>query len=120
MAHFAQLDKDNTVLQVIVVANEEIMENGIESETKGTTFCKSIFGEDTVWVQTSRNRNFRKNFGGFLYVYDSTRDAFIAPKPFESWILDEATCQWQAPTPYPTDDKLYTWDEPSLTWLAHP
>jgi hypothetical protein len=120
MAHMAQLDENNKVLQVIVVANEELMENDVESENKGIAFCKTLLGANTNWVQTSYNANFRKNYAGIGYSYDATRDAFIAPKPFESWVLDEATCQWQAPTPYPTDDKLYTWDEPSLTWLAHP
>ena len=103
MAHFAQLDENNTVLQVIVVANEELMDNGVESETKGVIFCKSLLGEDTKWVQTSYNGTIRKNFAGIDYTYDPIRDAFIAPKPDDytneddesiTFELDEETCRW--------------------------
>ena len=114
MAHFAKLDNNNLVQQVIVVHNNELLENGIESEAKGIVFCKSLF--DGNWVQTSYNSTFRKNYAGIGDTYDSARDAFIAPKPFNSWVLDEATCRWQAPTPMPTDDKSYTWNEETLSW----
>ena len=115
MAHFAQIDDNNIVVQVIVVANEELMLDGVENETKGILFCKSLFGEDTRWVQTSYNGNKRKNYAGIGYTYDPVNDHFFAPQPYPSWILD-ADARWQAPTPYPTDGKFYTWNESTLTW----
>ena len=118
MAHFAQLDENNIVLQVIVVHNDETHdENGIESELKGVQFCKSLFGENTRWVQTSYNANTRKNYAGIGYKYDIPRDAFIPPQPYPSWILNEATCNWESPVPYPNDGKLYTWDEHTQSWI---
>ena len=117
MAHFAQLDEDGKVLQVIVVNNSELMNGETESEEKGIAFCKSLFGSNTRWKQTSYNANFRKNYAGVGFLYDPIRNAFIAPKPFDSWILDYATCQWQPPTPMPIDEKFYSWDEPNLTWV---
>lgn len=119
MAHFAQLDENNTVLQVIVVNNNELMDNGQESESKGIAFCQSLF-PGTVWKQTSYNGNIRKNYAGIGFQYDSQRDAFIPPQPFPSWVLNEQTCRWDAPTPYPTDGKLYYWDESSLSWVEAP
>lgn len=115
MAHFAQLNENNIVTQVIVVANDELLDNGVESEVKGIAFCQSLFGGN--WKQTSYNGNIRKNYAGIGYTYDAGRDAFIPPKPFESWVLNEDTCRWNAPTPMPTDDKLYRWDEPTLSWV---
>lgn len=115
MAHFAQLDDNNIVTQVIVVANEELLDSGVESEAKGTAFCQSLLGGN--WKQTSYNGNIRKNYAGIGYTYDAGRDAFIPPKPFESWVLNEDTCRWGAPTPYPTDGKLYRWDEPTTSWV---
>ena len=115
MAHFAQLDENNTVTQVIVVANDELLLDGVESETKGVIFCKSLFGEDTRWVQTSYNGNKRKNYAGIGYTYDPIADHFFAPQPYPSWTLD-ADAKWQPPTPYPTDGKFYTWNESTLTW----
>ena len=95
MAHFAELDATNTVTQVIVVHNNELLDNGVESEAKGIAFCQSLFGGN--WVQTSYNGNIRKNFAGIGYTYDSVRDAFIPPKPEEGeWILNEDTCIWEA------------------------
>ena len=117
MAHFAQLDENNVVLQVIVVANEELMENGVESEHKGIAFCKTLLGADTNWVQTSYNATIRKNYAGIGFTYDEERDAFIAPKPFPSWVLNEETCIWEAPIAKPTDNKLYTWDESTVSWI---
>jgi hypothetical protein len=107
MAHFAQLDENNLVTQIIVVANDELLLDGVENENKGIAFCKSLLGDDTRWAQTSYNGNIRKNYAGIGYKYDSDRDAFISPKPFNSWILDEETCRWQAPTPMPTDGGRY-------------
>lgn len=120
MAHFAQLDENNVVTQVIVVANAELLLDGVESEAKGVIFCKSLFGENTKWVQTSYNATIRKNYAGIGFKYDSALDAFIAPKPYESWTLNEDTAQWEAPTPYPTDGKIYYWSEDDLTWLEVP
>lgn len=99
MAHFAELDSNNLVLRVLVVDNMMIKdEQGNEQEQLGIDFLKSLFGQETVWVQTSYNGNFRKNYAGFGYVYDQTRDAFIAPQPEgEGWILDEETCTWRNP-----------------------
>ena len=117
MAHFAQLDENNTVIQVIVVHNNELMLDGEENETRGIVFCKSLFGEETRWKQTSYNGTFRKNYAGFGYTYDATRDAFIPPKPYNSWTLNETTCQWEPPTPYPTDEQPYVWDEETTSWV---
>lgn len=112
MAHFAQLDEMNLVLQVIVVNNNELLDaNGVEQESIGIDFCKSLFGPETKWVQTSYNANFRKNYAGIGYVYDPVLDAFIPPKPYPSWVLNEETCQWKSQVPYPTDGKSYVWDE---------
>ena len=117
MAHFAQLDENNIVLQVIVVHNNELMdENGAESEAKGITFCQTLF-PGTNWKQTSYNANMRKNYAGIGYSYDAQRDAFIAPQPSSSWLLNESTCQWEAPIPYPTDGKSYYWDEATTSWV---
>lgn len=116
MAHFAQLDENNVVTQVIVVHNNELMENGVEIEAKGIAFCQSLF-PGTTWRQTSYNGSIRKNYAGIGFTYDAQRDAFIAPQPFPSWLLNETTCQWEAPVPYPTDGKTYRWDEPTLSWV---
>ena len=115
MAHFAQLE-NNIVKQVIVVSNQDILdENGTESEQKGIDFCSNLLGG--TWKQTSYNAKIRKNYAGIGYTYDEGRDAFIPPKPFNSWLLDEDTCQWKAPIPYPNDDKRYTWDEETTSWV---
>lgn len=117
MAHFAQLDENNIVLQVIVVNNNELLdENGAESEDKGIAFCQMLF-PGTNWKQTSYNGNMRKNYAGIGYSYDAGRDAFISPQPYPSWVLDEATCRWNAPIPYPTDGKSYYWDEATTSWV---
>jgi hypothetical protein len=116
MAHFAQLDENNKVLQVIVVVNQELIEDGVESEAKGIAFCKSLLGENTNWVQTSYNSQFRKHFAGIGYTYDPIEDRFISPPPFPSWVLNE-DCFWEAPVPMPIDDKRYTWDEETLAWV---
>ena len=114
MAHFAQLNDQNIVAQVIVVANEELIENGVESEAKGIAFCQSLFGGD--WKQTSYNGKIRKNYAGIGYAYDSQRDAFISPRPYASWALVEATCQWAAPVAMPTDG-IYSWNELTTSWV---
>jgi len=97
MAHFAQLDENNVVTQVIVVHNNELLHEGVEQEAKGIAFCEGLLGGR--WAQTSYNGNIRKNFAGIGYTYDAQRDAFIPPQPDGSgWVLDEATCQWRNPT----------------------
>lgn len=99
MAHFAELDENNVVKQIIVVHNNELLdENGKESETKGIAFCQLLFGGN--WIQTSYNGNIRKNFAGIGYTYDEQRDAFIPSKPDEGdWVLNEETCQWEEVLP---------------------
>jgi hypothetical protein len=115
MAHFAQLDENNVVTQVIVVANAECLDaNGVESESVGVGFCTNLFGGR--WVQTSYNGNKRKNYAGIGYTYREDIDAFVPPQPFPSWTLN-ADAQWESPTPPPTDDKRYFWDEDSLSWV---
>jgi hypothetical protein len=116
MAHFAQLDDTNVVIQVIVVHNNELLDNGVESEAKGIAFCKSLYGEATRWRQTSYNGNIRKNYAGIGHTYDQGRDAFIGPKPYPSWSLNESTCRWDPPVAYPNDGKLYSWDEATTSW----
>ena len=116
MAHFAQLE-NNIVKQVIVVSNEDTSdENGVENEEIGIAFCSNLLGG--TWKQTSYNSKIRKNYAGIGYTYDEVRDAFIPPKPFNSWLLDEDTCQWKAPVDYPTDGERYTWNEETLAWDA--
>jgi hypothetical protein len=117
MAHFAQLDENNIVTQVIVVHNNELLDNGVESEDKGITFCQSIFGIDTVWRQTSYNGAFRKNFAGVGFIYDARRDAFLEPKPYTNWVLNNIICKWEAPTPYPDDGRRHIWDDFTNSWL---
>jgi len=115
MAHFAQLE-NNIVKQVIVVSNQDILdENGQESEEKGIAFCSNLLGG--TWKQTSYNGKIRKNYAGIGYTYDEVRDAFIPPKPYNSWLLNESTCQWESPIPYPNDNKFYVWDEETTSWV---
>ena len=110
MAHYAFLDENNIVTEVIVGIDETELIEGLDTET----FYGNFRGQ--VCKRTSYNNNIRKNYAGKGYTYDAAKDAFIPPKPFNSWVLDEATCQWQAPTPMPTDDKNYYWSEDDLTW----
>ncbi len=115
MAHFARIE-NNLVTQVIVVNNKDTSTpDGTEVESIGVAFCQRLFGGN--WVKTSYNGNIRKNYAGIGYTYDSGRDAFIAPKPFNSWVLNENTCQWEAPTPMPTDGARYSWDEATTSWV---
>ena len=115
MAHFAELDEQNKVLRVLVVSNEVTTIDGEESEQRGIDSLVDLLG-DKIWKQTSYNHTFRKNYAGKGYTYDETRDAFISPKAFPSWSLDEDTCLWKAPTPKPDDDKRYYWDEETTSW----
>ena len=116
MAHFAKLDDTNTVIGVHVVNNEIITIDGTELEQIGIDFLENIHGH-SKWKQASYNSNFRKNYPGIGYTYDPILDAFIPPKLFESWILDEDTCLWKPPTLKPNNDSLYAWDEPTLSWV---
>ena len=134
MAHFARLDSNNVVQEVIVISNDEILdENGNESESIGIQICKNLSQYDpdileevgvstgpvdTIWKQTSYNNNFRFRYAGVGYTYDSTLDAFIKPKPYESWVLDNSTADWTEPLIYPTltqeqfdSGSFYIWDE---------
>lgn len=113
MSHFAQIDENNIVTQVLVI-EQDVIDTG-------------LFGNPASFVQTSYNTiggvhtlggtPLRKNYAGIGYTYDSVRDAFIPPKPFNSWLLNEDTCLWEPPTAMPNDDKLYQWDENALNWI---
>lgn len=111
MAHFALLDENNIVLRVEVVRNDIATD-----EVAGIAFLQSLYSEGN-FKQTSYNATIRKNYAGIGFTFDAGRDAFIAPKPYPSWLLNETTCQWGAPTPMPTDGKMYRWDEVTLTWV---
>jgi hypothetical protein len=115
MAHFSKVE-NGVVTQVIVVGNADTANaEGVELEHIGAAFCERLLGGD--WKQTSYHGRIRKNYAGIGFTYDAVRDAFIAPRPFPSWLLNEATCQWTAPTPMPTDGKRYAWDEATLAWI---
>ncbi len=116
MAHFAKLDKDNKVIFIQAVNNAVIMKDNKEDEATGIKFLQNLHGNNDTYIQTSYNANFRKNYAGIDYTYDQTRDAFIPPKPFNSSVLNEDTCIWEAPISYPTDGKSYKWDEDSISW----
>lgn len=110
MAHFAKLDQNNVVTEVVVVSNDVAT-----NEETGVSFLRTLYNEPTAnWKQTSYNATFRKNFAGVGYTYDSNRDAFISQKPYESWILNEDTCKWQPPVVRP--DGSYKWNEETQTW----
>jgi hypothetical protein len=111
MAHFAKVE--NGIVTQVIVIDQETLNTG-------------NWGDPTSWVQTSYNthggqhpegRPLRKNYAGIGYTYDTGRDAFIPPKPFASWVLNETTCQWDAPVAMPTDDKMYRWDEATTSWV---
>ena len=122
MAHFAKLDENNVVISVLVIANSDA-----PTEAEGEAFCKKLWKVTNTFKQTSYNTHqgvhllggtpFRKNFAGIGDTYDSTRDAFIPQKPFNSWILNEDTCHWEAPITYPNDGKHYNWDEDNRQWV---
>jgi hypothetical protein len=117
MAYFAKLGTGNIVEQVISINNSVITDsNGIEQEQLGVDFINKLYNTRDVWKQTSYNRTFRKNYAGIGYSYDQARDAFIPPKPFNSWILNEDTCRWEAPIPYPQDNNKYSWNEQNQSW----
>ena len=116
MAHFAEIDPNNVVLRVVVVSNKDTSDaNGVEKEHIGAAFLEKLLGG--TWVQTSYNGNKRKNYAGAGYTYDAAIDAFVPPKPYPSWVLNNETAQWVAPVPMPTDGKKYTWDEATQSWV---
>tara|TARA_R110002153_G_scaffold230701_1_gene383949 strand:- start:74 stop:568 length:495 start_codon:yes stop_codon:yes gene_type:complete len=116
MAHFAKLDLNNIVQNVIVVSNEMLEDSeGNEVEQLGINFCKSLYGENTNWVQTSYNSNIRKQYAGVGYTYDTTNDVFIIPQPFSSWTLN-SEFNWVSPVDYPTNGKTYGWNEKTQSW----
>lgn len=120
MAHFAKLDENNLVVEVNVVNNEDIQNLDFpESEPIGVEFLTQWSGGYVSWKQTSYNGTFRKNYAGIGYGYDAEREAFVPPKPYASWLIDENTCLWIAPIPYPDDGNIYTWDEATLAWISN-
>jgi hypothetical protein len=110
MAHFAEVDENGVVQRVLVVPDEQ--------EHRGHEFLANDLGLGGTWVQTSYNARIRKNYAGIGMIYDADRDAFRTPQPFASWILNEDTCQWEAPVPYPTDGVIYSWNEETTDWEA--
>jgi hypothetical protein len=116
MAHFCELDANNVVLRVVVVDNKDTSDaSGVEKEHIGAAHLEKILGG--TWKQTSYNGNMRKNYAGIGYTYRADIDAFVPAKPFNSWVLNESTAQWEAPTPMPTDGKMYSWDEATTNWV---
>ena len=111
MAHFAKLGKGNKVLTVEVVSNDIAT-----TEQAGVEFLNNLYGTRDVWKQTSYNNNIRKNYAGVGFKYDLSRDAFIPPKPYSSWILNETTCQWEAPIALPDTENSYNWNEETKQW----
>ena len=135
MGYFAKLNKYNYVTEVHSVMNDMFTLNGVEFEYIGLNFLNSIFNTNVNWKQTSYNtiggihynpitnkpsedqtKAFRKNYAGIGYYYDEQRDAFIPPKPYNSWVLNEDTCLWESPIPYPNDENMYEWNEETLSW----
>ena len=121
MAYFAKLGTGNIVEQVISINNSVITDaNGVEQEQLGNDFINKLYNTRDVWKQTSYNNNIRKNYAGIGFHYDQARDAFIPPKPFNSWILNEDTCIWEAPVAMPTteleDNQYYSWNESIINW----
>lgn len=115
MAHFAELDENNVVKRVIVVGNADTSDaNGVEKEHIGAAFCERLLGG--TWKQTSYNGNMRKRYAGIGFTYNEALDAFVPPKPFASWTLNNTTADWQAPVAMPTDGKVYVWNESTLSW----
>ncbi len=116
MAHYAKIGTGNIVLSVEVVSNAVLLKDDIENEQQGVEFLQNLYGNRDLYIQTSYNNNSRKNYAGVGYKYDAERDAFIAPKPYPSWVLDEDTCIWNAPVAHPDDGKKYSWDEDTTSW----
>jgi hypothetical protein len=121
MAYFAKLGTGNIIEQVISINNSVITDsNGVEQEQLGVDFINKLYNTRDVWKQTSYNKTFRKNYAGIGFQYDQQRDAFIPPKPFNSWILNEDTCNWESPVAEPTteleNNQYYSWNESIINW----
>ena len=117
MASFAKIGLSNKVIEILSVHNNELKDsNGVEQEVNGINFLTNLTGW-AIWKQTSYNGNIRKNFAGIGYTYDEDRDAFIPPKPYNSWVLNETIWDWEAPTACPDDGKRYEWDEDTTAWV---
>ena len=125
MAHFAQLDENSIVIQVIVVSNDDCLDSDGSQSKLGIPFCKNLLGADTNWVRTSYNNNIRFRYAGIGMKYDSTNDVFYYPQPYGSWSLNTSTWEWEAPVALPSDKGYnddgtefvnYTWDEDSTSW----
>ena len=116
MAHFAELDANNVVLRVIVVGNADTSDaSGVEKEHIGAAFCEKLFGG--TWKKTSYNGTIRKRYAGIGYTYNADLDAFVAPKPYASWVLNNTTAEWEAPVPMPVvEGKRYAWNEETGSW----
>ena len=116
MASFAKIGLNNKVIAVHSVHNDILKDaNGVEQEVLGVEFLTNLHGW-SIWKQTSYNGNIRKNYAGIGYTYDEDRDAFIPKKPYNSWILNEETCLWEAPVAKPNDENNYNWNEETTTW----
>ena len=117
MASFAKIGLNSKVIEVLSVHNDVLKDaDGVEREALGVDFLTKLTGW-AVWKQTSYNGNIRKNHAGIGYEYDEVRDAFISQKPYPSWVLNEDSCQWDAPTAHPDDGKYYSWNEPNKEWV---
>ena len=118
MAHFAKLDENNKVINVIVVSNDMLIGlDGKEKEENGINFLNSTFGFHPRWVQTSYNANFRKAFASVGNIYDAENDGFIPEQPFKSWIFNKSSWEWEPPIEHPSDNKSYVWDEENTKWV---
>jgi len=116
MATFAKIGLNSKVIESLSVHNDVLKDaNGMEQEALGIDFLTKLTGW-AIWRQTSYNNNMRKNHAGIGFSYDEERDAFIPPKPYPSWVLDEDTCLWDSPTPYPDDGNKYEWNESNQSW----
>ena len=116
MATFAKIGLNSKVIESLSVHNDVLKDaNGMEQEALGIDFLTKLTGW-AIWRQTSYNNNMRKNHAGIGFSYDEERDAFIPPKPYPSWVLDEDTCLWDSPTPYPDDGNRYEWNESTKAW----
>lgn len=124
MAHYALIDNNNIVVNVITGVDENIIQTDLDgTQVGGSSEAWEEFYGSRPWFEglyckrTSYNSNIRKNYAGIGFTYDAGRDAFIPPKPFESWVLNENTCKWEAPVDFPADGKKYIWDEPTTSWV---